>query len=131
MYCHNAVSLTFRRCKKKKRWYFSKKSMYYLILIPCVVYIAHACIVHLCYCREKLNWIYWYACKPFIRQGIFVCVSFQILYREAWDKDKTQVHIMPDTPEILLAKSNLLNTSDVSVSPQCFFYGIWNYPLCL
>ncbi|KGL78233.1 Nebulin, partial [Tinamus guttatus] len=33
-------------------------------------------------------------------------------YREAWDKDKTQVHIMPDTPEILLAKSNLINTSD-------------------
>uniref|UniRef100_A0A670Z417 Nebulin n=1 Tax=Pseudonaja textilis TaxID=8673 RepID=A0A670Z417_PSETE len=34
------------------------------------------------------------------------------LYREAWDKDKTQIHIMPDTPEIVLSRINLVNLSD-------------------
>ena len=38
----------------------------------------------------------------------------QRLYTEKWNKDKTTIHVMPDTPDILLSRVNQITMSDVS-----------------
>lgn len=42
---------------------------------------------------------------------------FQKAYTSAWENDKLNLHIKCDTPEIILAKQNKINTSQVTHCP--------------
>lgn len=56
--------------------------------------------------------LWFYECDAF--PLLNTTLSLQRLYTDKWNKEKTSIHVMPDTPEILQCRVNQITMSDVS-----------------
>lgn len=59
--------------------------------------------------KSKL-WVYECDTFPLLNATL----SLQRLYTDKWNKEKTSIHVMPDTPEILQCRVNQITMSNVS-----------------